>query len=48
MLVLSKVLGTLDLSNQFSGDNRAIEPPEPISNSEVKCSIADGSVGVPM
>ncbi len=45
MLVLK---AAMSLSNQFSGDNRAIEPPEPISNSEVKCSIADGSVGVPM
>ena len=29
------------------GDNRAVEPPEPIPNSDVKRSIADGSVGFP-
>jgi hypothetical protein len=28
-------------------DNRAVEPPESIPNSEVKRSIADGSVGFP-
>ena len=28
-------------------DNRAVEPPDPIPNSEVKRSIADGSVGLP-
>ena len=28
-------------------DNRAVEPPESIPNSEVKRSIADGSVGLP-
>ena len=29
------------------GDHRALEPPEPIPNSEVKRCIADGSVGYP-
>jgi hypothetical protein len=29
-------------------DHRALEPPDPIPNSEVKRCIADGSVGVPM
>ena len=29
------------------GDNRALEPPDPISNSEVKRCIADDSVGSP-
>ena len=29
------------------GDNRALEPPDPIPNSEVKRRIADGSVGIP-
>jgi len=29
-------------------DNRAVEPPDPFPNSEVKRSIADGSVGFPM
>lgn len=28
-------------------DNRALEPPDPIPNSEVKRCIADGSVGPP-
>ena len=28
-------------------DNSAVEPPEPISNSEVKRSSANGSVGLP-
>jgi hypothetical protein len=30
------------------GGNRALEPPDPIPNSAVKRSIADGSVGDPM
>lgn len=29
-------------------DNSKREPPDPISNSEVKLLSADGSVGVPM
>ena len=29
------------------GDNRALEPPDSIPNSEVKRCIADGSVGLP-
>ena len=29
------------------GDNRALEPPDSIPNSEVKRCIADGSVGFP-
>ena len=29
------------------GDHRALEPPDPIPNSEVKRRIADGSVGSP-
>ncbi len=29
-------------------DHSAVAPPEPIPNSEVKRSCADGSVGVPM
>jgi hypothetical protein len=28
-------------------DNRAVDPPDPIPNSEVKRSIADDSVGSP-
>ena len=33
--------------NGLLDDHRAVEPPEPIPNSEVKRSIADGSVGLP-
>ena len=29
------------------GDNSAVVPPDPIPNSEVKRSCADGSVGFP-
>ena len=32
----------------LSSDHSAVVPPDPIPNSEVKCSCADGSVGVPM
>ena len=31
----------------MSGDNRELEPPDPIPNSEVKRLSADGSVGSP-
>ena len=31
----------------FPDGHRAVEPPDPIPNSEVKSSIADGSVGSP-
>ncbi len=31
----------------FSDDNSELEPPDPISNSEVKRLSADGSVGFP-
>ncbi len=31
----------------LSGNHRAVVPPDPIPNSEVKHSIADGSVGSP-
>ena len=31
----------------FLGENRDVEPPESISNSEVKSVIADDSVGFP-
>ena len=34
-------------SNSLPDDNRAVVPPDPFSNSEVKRSIADGSVGFP-
>ncbi len=35
------------LLNGLPGDYRALEPPDSISNSEVKRRIADGSVGFP-
>jgi hypothetical protein len=31
----------------LSGNHRAVAPPDPIPNSEVKHSIADGSLGSP-
>ena len=34
-------------SNVFPDDNSGLAPPESISNSEVKRSSADGSVGFP-
>ena len=34
-------------SNDFPDDNSGLAPPESISNSEVKRSCADGSVGSP-
>ena len=34
-------------SNDFPDDNSGLAPPESISNSEVKRSSADGSVGSP-
>ena len=34
-------------SNDFPDDNSGLAPPESISNSEVKRSSADGSVGFP-
>ena len=36
----------LDKQN-LSGNHRAVAPPDPIPNSEVKHSIADGSLGSP-
>jgi hypothetical protein len=35
------------VKNSLADDHRAFEPPDPIPNSEVKRSIADGSVGFP-
>ena len=35
------------LANGLPDDNRELEPPDPIPNSEVKRLIADGSVGLP-
>ena len=35
------------LEISFPDDNRELEPPDSISNSEVKRLIADGSVGLP-
>ena len=44
-----KVVGTKTLTKQqgLLDDNSTVEPPEPIPNSEVKRSRADGSVGFP-
>ena len=36
-----------NLPNDFPDDNSGLAPPESISNSEVKRSSADGSVGFP-
>ena len=38
---------TKSIQASLPGDNRALEPPDPIPNSEVKRRIADGSVGLP-
>ena len=38
---------TNSIQASLPGDNRALEPPDPIPNSEVKRRIADGSVGLP-
>jgi hypothetical protein len=35
------------LLNEFPGGNSEREPPDPISNSEVKTFSADGSLGSP-
>ena len=40
--------GSAVIKKFLFSDNSAVDPPEPIPNSEVKCSSADGSVGVPM
>ena len=42
---LSRARAKLEIS--FPDDNRELEPPDSISNSEVKRLIADGSVGLP-
>ena len=36
------------LPTSLSDDHRALEPPDPIPNSDVKRCIADGSLGGPM
>ena len=36
-----------DIPAESLDDHRALEPPDPIPNSEVKRCIADGSVGFP-
>ena len=41
------MIGAKDRAS-FLGDHRDTDPPDPISNSEVKSVIADDSVGVPM
>ena len=41
------MFGEANPSNDFPDDNSGLAPPESISNSEVKRSSADGSVGSP-
>ena len=43
----AKAQPTLDFRTVFPGDHSRMEPPDPISNSEVKHSRADDSVGFP-
>ena len=43
----SELIQTLIFSTSLSGGNSKLEPPDPISNSEVKQLSADGSVGSP-
>ena len=43
----AKAQSTLDFRTVFPGDHSRMEPPDPISNSEVKHSRADDSVGFP-
>ena len=40
-------IATLKCKPVLPDDNRVLEPPDPIPNSEVKRYIADGSVGLP-
>ena len=37
----------MQVATVLPNDNRAVVPPDPLPNSEVKHSIADGSVGFP-
>ncbi len=46
-LKLSRQGKTSPVSTSLPGDHRALVPPDPIPNSEVKRCIADGSVGFP-
>ena len=45
--IVGGVFGEANPSNDFPDDNSGLAPPESISNSEVKRSSADGSVGFP-
>ena len=48
LLIRSTVrIKTITRHQGLLDDNSAVEPPEPIPNSEVKRSSADGSVGLP-
>ena len=49
LLIKSLVVGSKTTTKHqgLLDDNSAVEPPEPIPNSEVKRSRADGSVGSP-
>ena len=44
---ITRVSETLSVQASLPDDNRALVPPDPIPNSEVKRCIADGSVGFP-
>ena len=48
VFIENDVLKAFEIVTFLFSDNSAVDPPEPIPNSEVKCSSADGSVGVPM
>ena len=45
--LLAKASNSFSNLPNLSGNHRAVVPPDPIPNSEVKHSIADGSVGFP-
>ena len=40
-------VGSTDVEDSLSDEHSELEPPDPISNSEVKRLSADGSVGSP-
>ena len=46
-MALGLLCRTFVIYADLPGDNRALEPPDSIPNSEVKRCIADGSVGFP-
>ena len=46
-MALGLLCRTFVIYADLPGENRALEPPDSIPNSEVKRCIADGSVGFP-